>query len=276
MKNIEADPTQKSLAISRPERGCKYQNNVTASQNVHLKSHTEEYTSKTQMESALNSEVSKRSVWEESGPSRFKNYEMPGSSNSEMGDEQDQKSLHFKTRSSNMLPDKKLHHKLVLPSNLPNVHRSNRISLKPLEYWRGERVDYQESSLGQRVLEIVSPGSVPIKIKAQRNLSKVNKKVTKKQTHLNTREETKMELPLGIPLGDPFQATLAKDPETREAVPTDLIRPQGTYCFFVEQHGLKVFKTLDTIFFSTGKLVLGPYGEKGKQHVGQDILVFLC
>jgi hypothetical protein len=28
-----------------------------------------------------------------SGPSRFKNYEMPGSSNSEMGDEQDQKSL---------------------------------------------------------------------------------------------------------------------------------------------------------------------------------------
>ena len=58
--------------------------------------------------------------------------------------------------------------------------------------------------------------------------------------------------------------------------PLDLIRPRDTYRFFVEQHGLKVFKTLDTIFFSTGKLVLGPYGEKGKQHVGQDILVFLC
>nr|4X23_U Chain U, CENP-C [Rattus norvegicus]4X23_V Chain V, CENP-C [Rattus norvegicus]4X23_W Chain W, CENP-C [Rattus norvegicus]4X23_X Chain X, CENP-C [Rattus norvegicus] len=25
----------------------------------------------------------------------------------------------------------------------PNVRRSNRIRLKPLEYWRGERIDYQ-------------------------------------------------------------------------------------------------------------------------------------
>lgn len=53
----------------------------------------------------------------------------------------------------------------------------------------------------------------------------------------------------------------------------DLIRPRDTYQFFVEQHGLKVFKTLDTSVFSTGKLILGPYEEKGKQHVGQDILV---
>lgn len=53
----------------------------------------------------------------------------------------------------------------------------------------------------------------------------------------------------------------------------DLIRPRDTYQFFVEQHGLKVFKTLDTAVFSTGKLILGPYEEKGKQHVGQDILV---
>lgn len=274
LKIIEADPTQKSLAISRPKRGCKYRNNVMTSPNVHLKSHTEEYTSKTQMESASNSEMSKRSVWEESGPSRFKNYEMPGSSNSEMGDEQDQKSLHFTTRSFNMVPDKKLHHKLVLLSNSPNVRRSNRIRLKPLEYWRGERVDYQESSSGQLVLEIISPSSVPTKIKAQRNLGKVNKKVTKKPTHLNSHEKAKMELPLDMRLGDPFQATLAKDPETAELVPMDLIRPRDTYRFFVEQHGLKVFKTLDTIYFSTGKLVLGPYEEKGKQHVGQDILVF--
>lgn len=79
---------------------------------------------------------------------------------------------------------------------------------------------------------------------------------------------------LDIPLGDPFQATLAKDPETREIVPMDLIRPRDTYHFFVEQHGLKVYKTLNTTFFSTGKLVLGPHEEKGKQHVGQDILVF--
>ncbi|XP_029401265.1 centromere protein C [Mus pahari] len=274
LKSIEADPTQKSLDISGPKRGCKYQNNVMISPNVHLKSHTEEYTSKTQMESASNSEVSKRSVWEESGPSRLKNYEMPGSSNSVLDNEKDQKSLHLKTRSSNMVPDKKLHHKLVLPSSSPGVRRSNRIRLKPLEYWRGERIDYQESSSGRLVVEIVSPASASTKIKAKRNLGKVNKKVTKKQFQLDSCERTKMKLTRDVPLGDPFQATLVKDPETRELVPMDLIRPRDTYHFFVEQHGLKVFKTLDTTFFSTGKLVLGPYEEKGKQHVGQDILVF--
>uniref|UniRef100_A0A8C6AC33 Centromere protein C n=1 Tax=Marmota marmota marmota TaxID=9994 RepID=A0A8C6AC33_MARMA len=54
----------------------------------------------------------------------------------------------------------------------------------------------------------------------------------------------------------------------------DLIKPQDTYQFFVEHGGLKVYKTLDTPLFSTGKLILGPYEEKGKQHVGQDILIF--
>ncbi|XP_031198764.1 centromere protein C isoform X3 [Mastomys coucha] len=275
LKSIEADPTQKRLDISGPKRGSKYQNSVMTSQNFHLKSHTEEYTSKTQMESTSNSEVPKPSVWEESGPSRFKNYEMPGNNNSEMGGEKDQKSLDLKTRSSTVVSYKNLHHKLVLPSNSPNVRRSNRIRSKPLEYWRGERIDYQESSSGGLVLEIVSPASsVSTKIKAKGNLGKVNKKVNKKQIDLGNHKKNKIELSLDIHLGDPFQATLAKDPETREIVPMDLIRPRDTYHFFVEQHGLKVFKTLDTTFFSTGKLILGPHEEKGKQHVGQDILVF--
>lgn len=54
----------------------------------------------------------------------------------------------------------------------------------------------------------------------------------------------------------------------------DLIRPRDTCQFWGEQHGLKVFKTVDTAFFSTGKLILGPHEEKGKQHVVQDILFF--
>lgn len=274
LKNIEADSTQKSLHISGPKRGSKYQNSVMTSQNVHLKSHTEEYTNKTQMASTLNSEVTKHSVWEESGPSRFKNYEMPGISSSEMGNEKDQKILDLTTRSSNTVPDSNLHHKLVLPSTSPGVRRSKRVRLKPLEYWRGERVDYQESSSGGHVLEIISPTSVSAKIKAKRNLGKVNQKVNKKWIHPEKCKKKKIELSLDIRLGDPFQATLAKDLETGEIVPMDLIRPRDTYHFFVEQHGLKVFKTLDTTFFSTGKLVLGPHEEKGTQHVGQDILVF--
>lgn len=55
--------------------------------------------------------------------------------------------------------------------------------------------------------------------------------------------------------------------------PLDLVRPRDTYQFIVEHGELKVYKTLDTPFFSTGKLILGPHQEKGKQHVGSDILV---
>ncbi|EDL89842.1 rCG57054 [Rattus norvegicus] len=203
----------------------------------------------------IDADPTQKSLHCSGGPSRFKNLEMPGRSNSEVGDEKDQKSL-------------------VLPSNSPNVRRSNRIRLKPLEYWRGERIDYQESSSGRLVLEIVSPASESVKRKAKRNLDKVNKETNKKRIHLDNPTKTKIKVSLDIPLGDPFQATLAKDPETREIVPMDLIRPRDTYHFFVEQHGLKVYKTLNTTFFSTGKLVLGPHEEKGKQHVGQDILVF--
>ena len=55
--------------------------------------------------------------------------------------------------------------------------------------------------------------------------------------------------------------------------PLDLVRPRDTYQFCVEHGELKVYKTLDTPFFSTGKLILGPLQEKGKQHVGLDTLV---
>lgn len=55
--------------------------------------------------------------------------------------------------------------------------------------------------------------------------------------------------------------------------PLELLRPRDTYTFSVEQDELRVFKTLDTPLFSTGKLILGPQQEKGKQHVGLDTLV---
>ena len=55
--------------------------------------------------------------------------------------------------------------------------------------------------------------------------------------------------------------------------PLDLIRPRDTYQFCVEHDELKVYKTLDTPFFSSGKLIIGPLQEKGKQHVGLDTLV---
>uniref|UniRef100_A0A8C8W1B9 Centromere protein C n=1 Tax=Peromyscus maniculatus bairdii TaxID=230844 RepID=A0A8C8W1B9_PERMB len=248
LENNEADPTQmKSLDISGPTRGSKYQNSIMTSQNVRLKSHTGKYTSKTPIESISDSGEPKNSIWEESGPSRFKDHLMSGSSNSDVGGEKE-----------------------ILPSRSPNVRRTKRIRLKPLEYWRGERIDYQERPSGRIVIGILSPPPVSPRRKSKRNLAKVTKKANRKRIHRDNYEIVNLD----ITLGDPFQATLAKDPETREIVPMDLIRPRDTYQFFMEQHGLQVFKTMDTAVFSTGKLVLGPHEEKGKQHVGQDILIF--
>lgn len=278
LENNRTYPTQKTIDISGPTGGYKYHR---TSQNVNLKSHTGEYTSKTLMESNLDSEEPKNLIWEESGPSRFKDYVMSVSNNSEKSDEKDQERLDdlsiaedLRIKNSNLSSNGNIHHKLVLPSNSPSVRRTKRIRFKPLEYWRGERIDYQESSAGGFVPGIISPTPVADKIRAKRNLNKVNKKVNRKRIRSDNHKKNRLVLNLDIPLGNPFQTTLAKDPETREIVPMDLIRPRDTYQFFVEQHGLKVFKTLDTAFFSTGKLVLGPHEEKGKQHVGQDILIF--
>ena len=37
----------------------------------------------------------------------------------------------------------------VLPSNTPNVRRTMRTRSKPLEYWRGERINYQGRPSGK-------------------------------------------------------------------------------------------------------------------------------
>ncbi|XP_015421325.1 PREDICTED: centromere protein C isoform X5 [Myotis davidii] len=86
--------------------------------------------------------------------------------------------------------------------------------------------------------------------------------------------EKELVIDLNIPLGDPLQPTWVRDPETRKISLMELLRPRDTYTFSVEQDELKVYKTLDTPLFSTGKLILGPHQEKGKQHVGWDTLVF--
>ncbi|TKC36529.1 hypothetical protein EI555_017942 [Monodon monoceros] len=171
-------------------------------------------------------------------------------------------------------PENKVHHKLVLPSNTPHVRRTMRTRSKPLEYWRGERIDYQGRPSGGFVIGgILSPDKVSSKRKAKGNLGRVNTIVNRKRICLdNDERKNKFVENLNVPLGDPLQPTRVKDPETREIILMDLVRPRDTYQFCVEHGELKVYKTLDTPFFSTGKLILGPHQEKGKQHVGLDTL----
>nr|XP_030736535.1 centromere protein C isoform X2 [Globicephala melas] len=257
LESGEADPAEKkNLNPSRGTGSSKNQDSMAA-QNVHQKSQISGYTCKTRAESNLDSREPGTSVLEGSGPSRLKNYLTSGMNNSDVDDNEVQESL-------------------ILPSNTPNVRRTMRTRSKPLEYWRGERIDYQGRPSGGFVIGgILSPDKVSSKRKAKGNLGRVNTIVNRKRICLdNDERKNKFVENLNIPLGDPLQPTRVKDPETREIILMDLVRPRDTYQFCVEHGELKVYKTLDTPFFSTGKLILGPHQEKGKQHVGLDTLIF--
>ncbi|KAM9087205.1 centromere protein C isoform 5-T5 [Megaptera novaeangliae] len=277
LESGEADPAEKKNLNPSGGTGSSKNQDSMAVQNVHQKSQISGYTCKTPAESNLDSREPGSSVLERSGPSRLKNYLTSEMSNSDVDDNEVQESSNdSRVKRSNSTPENKVHHKLVLPSNTPNVRRTVRTRSKPLEYWRGERIDYQGRPSGGFVIGgILSPDKVSSKRKAKGNLGRVNTIVNRKRICLdNDERKNKFMVNLNTPLGDPLQPTRVKDPETREIILMDLVRPRDTYQFCVEHGELKVYKTLDTPFFSTGKLILGPHQEKGKQHVGLDTLIF--
>ncbi|XP_012579455.1 PREDICTED: centromere protein C [Condylura cristata] len=279
--SLEIDKADLAEKKNFDHSGCtgssKERDGTNTIQNVHLKSQPSDYTCKTVAESNLDFGEPKNSVFEGSGPSTVKNFLITEKNNSDVDDKEVQENPDdSRLKGSQVTLENKIHHKLVMPSNTPNVRRTKRIRSKPLEYWRGERVDYQGRPSGGFVVGgILSPDTESSKRKTKENMEKVNKIVNKKRICLdNDKRNNKLMINLNIPLGDPLQPTRVKDPETREIILMDLIRPRDTYQFFVEHGDLKVYKTLDTPFFSTGKLTLGPHQEKGKQHVGADMLVF--
>uniref|UniRef100_A0A8C6FXT7 Centromere protein C n=1 Tax=Moschus moschiferus TaxID=68415 RepID=A0A8C6FXT7_MOSMO len=273
----EADLAKKKNTNPSGDTGSSKNQDTMAAQNVHRKSQMSVYTCTTPEKSNLDSGEPGTSVLEGSGPFRLKNYLTSGKNNSDVDDNVVQENLNdSRGEMSNSTSESKIHHKLVLPSNTPNVRRTVRTRSKPLEYWRGERIVYQGRPSGGFVIGgILSPDTVSSKRKAKGNLGRIITTANRKRICLenNERKNRFMEN-LNIPLGDPLQPTRVKDPETRETVLMDLIRPRDTYQFCVEHNELKVYKTLDTPFFSSGKLILGPHQEKGKQHVGLDTLVF--
>ncbi|KAB0342366.1 hypothetical protein FD754_019292, partial [Muntiacus muntjak] len=273
----EADLAKKKSPNPSGDTGNSENQDSMAAQNVYRKSQMSGCTCTTPAKSNLDSGEPETSVLEGSGPFRLKNYLTSGKNNSDVDDNVVQENLNdSREEISNSPPESKMHHKLVLPSNTPNVRRTVRTRSKPLEYWRGERINYQERQSGGFVIGgILSPDTVSSKRKANGNLGRVITTANRKRICLeNDERKNKFMVNLNIPLGDPLQPTRVKDPETRETVLMDLIRPRDTYQFCVEHDELKVYKTLDTPFFSTGKLILGPNQEKGKQHVGLDTLVF--
>ncbi|KAM6400747.1 centromere protein C [Pluvialis apricaria] len=166
----------------------------------------------------------------------------------------------------NLLSDNTARHKIVLPSNTPNVRRTKRIRLRPLEYWRGERVNYTMKPSGGLVISgIVCPKTEPHRKIKQRNGGH-------KQKSNETRSE--MSANLDHTLADTSKPTVVLDPVTNEEVLLECVNTESTHSCFFKDESVEIYKNLNTSAFATGRLILKPFKEKGHQFVHMDTVAF--
>ncbi|XP_032916018.1 centromere protein C isoform X2 [Catharus ustulatus] len=167
-----------------------------------------------------------------------------------------------------LLSDEIARHKIVMPSNTPNVRRTKRIRLRPLEYWRGERVNYAVDPSG----ELVISGLVHPETQSPRKSEK-----RKKDHSKQSRDETnRKEMPANLDhnLADMSKPVIVVDPVTNTEVPLDCINPAGICTYLLKDETMEVYKDLNTSLFATGILILKPYKEKGRQFVHMSTVVF--
>ncbi|KAI6069978.1 Centromere protein C [Aix galericulata] len=164
------------------------------------------------------------------------------------------------------LSDEISRHKIVMPSNTPNVRRTKRIRLKPLEYWRGERVNYvMRPSGGLMITGIVCPETEPHRKDRQ-------KKIDHKEKRNYTKNEASKKF--NYTLADTSKPTVVVDPVTNEEVLQECINTGRSHLSFFKDESVEIYKNLNTSTFSTGKLILKPLKEKGHQFVYMDTIAF--
>ncbi|NWT70099.1 CENPC protein, partial [Prunella himalayana] len=174
--------------------------------------------------------------------------------------------LNYKLR--HLLSDEMARHKIVMPSNTPNVRRTKRIRMRPLEYWRGERVNYTMQPSGGLVIS----GLVHPETESPRK-SKRRKHCPKQQTDKTDKTE---EIPatLDHSLADASKPAIVLDPVTNKEVHLDCINTASSHTYFFKDEAVEIHKNLNTSRFATGRLILKPYKEKGHQFVDMDTIAF--
>ncbi|NXF37238.1 CENPC protein, partial [Nyctibius bracteatus] len=188
------------------------------------------------------------------------------SNSSEQDDTSSDSSEDLYRQLKELLSDKTARHKIVMPSNTPNVRRTKRIRLRPLEYWRGERVNYTMSPSGGLVVSgIVCPETEPHRKIRQR-----------KGGHKQKRDEARSEIPANLDhsLADTSKPAVVLDFETNEEVFLECINTDRNHSCFFKNESVVIYKNLNTSAFATGRLVLKPFKEKGYQFVYMDTIAF--
>ncbi|NXJ94883.1 CENPC protein, partial [Corythaixoides concolor] len=190
--------------------------------------------------------------------SRSKSYEQDNTSSDNSED------LDYQERE--LLSEYVARHKIVMPSNTPNVRRTKRIRIRPLEYWRGERVNYTMRPSGALVISgIVCPETEPHR--------KINQR---KDGHKQKRDKRRSGIPanLGYTLGDTSKPTIVLDPVTNEEVLLECVNTANNHSCFFKDESVEIYKDLNTAAFATGRLILKPFKEKGHQYVHMDTIAF--
>uniref|UniRef100_A0A8C3EF75 Centromere protein C n=1 Tax=Corvus moneduloides TaxID=1196302 RepID=A0A8C3EF75_CORMO len=159
--------------------------------------------------------------------------------------------LNYKLR--HLLSDDIARHKIVMPTNTPNVRRTKRIRLRPLEYWRGERINYTMQPSGMSSTIIICFLLIEQK-----------------------REIYTREIPASLDhtLADTSKPTIVLDPVTNKEVHLDCINAASSNTYYVKDEAVEIYKTLNTSLFATGRLILKPFKEKGHQFVHMDTIAF--
>ncbi|XP_034272186.1 centromere protein C isoform X2 [Pantherophis guttatus] len=155
-----------------------------------------------------------------------------------------------------------LKHKLILPTNTPNVRRSQRIRIKPLEYWRGERINYKINTSGDFVIGgIISP--------EQRESWKPKVKVAMKSVPENENLHDN-----SIFMEKIFQPAIVFDKASNQQILLECVHNGSSPVFCFSNEILSIYKYLSTPSFASGKIILNPLKEKGYQYSHTDTLVF--
>ncbi|MEE6516850.1 hypothetical protein FKM82_026626 [Ascaphus truei] len=151
--------------------------------------------------------------------------------------------------------------KIALPSSTPNVRRSKRTKVKPLAYWRGERVDYKIRPSGGFVVDgVVSPE----KERPRKDVAK-RKNAHKKQAAEIPCVENRKILPA--------EPTVVVHPTEGTEVLVECIKTAENCTFHGAKELISICKSIQQSTFSTGKLTIGPLQEKGYQYVCLDTIV---
>ncbi|NXB28379.1 CENPC protein, partial [Eulacestoma nigropectus] len=173
--------------------------------------------------------------------------------------------LNYKLR--HLLSDDIARHKIVMPTNTPNVRRTKRIRLRPLEYWRGERINYTMKPSGGLVIS----GLVHPETQSPRKSKRRKDRPKQKRDKTNRRE---IPASLDHTLADTSKPTIVLDPVTNKEVHLDCINTASSHTYYAEDEAVEIYKNLNTSLFATGRLILKPFKEKGHQFVHMDTIAF--